>query len=231
MRVVAAPKIDALRGVSRYRLAAAFGIVAASVLPVLSGKWEPALVRKLGYALETRISGADLSATQIDGIIVLGGSPTRVKAALDVAQKFPEAVVVLSGPGEAEIRLATAALGRSDRFVVDRRPTNTYENGLYSRSLLAPTPGQRWLLVTSAVHMPRSLGVFQSLGFPVLPWPVYDMQASAAVASDRVWHEIIGLVGYRMLGRTGNFYPRHDSAEPAIAQHHSEPLQPIPRPL
>jgi uncharacterized SAM-binding protein YcdF (DUF218 family) len=223
---VANPKVAATGEISRSWVAAAVGLVAISALPVLSGPLEPALVRRLGYALETRIPCVDLGTIGIDGIIVLGGSPTRVRAALDVAQKFPQAVVVLSGPGEAEVRLATAVLGRSDRLFVDRRPTNTYENALYSRDLIAPAAGQRWLLVTSAVHMPRSVGVFRSVDFPVLPWPVYDTPKSAAEGSARVWHEIVGLVGYRMLGRTENFYPHFDNARPKIAKAQSVPIQP-----
>jgi uncharacterized SAM-binding protein YcdF (DUF218 family) len=189
MCVVADPKVAATSGVFRARVAAAVGLVAVSALPVLSDGLEPALVRRLGYALETRIPCVDLDTSGIDGIIVLGGSPTRVRAALDVAQQFPQAVVVLSGPGEAEVRLAAAVLGRSDRLLFDRRPTNTYENALYSRDLIALAAGQRWLLVTSAVHMPRSVGVFRSVDFPVLPWPVYDTPKSATEGSARVWHE------------------------------------------
>jgi uncharacterized SAM-binding protein YcdF (DUF218 family) len=226
MCVVADPKVAATSGVFRARVAAAVGLVAVSALPVLSDGLEPALVRRLGYALETRIPCVDLATAGIDGIIVLGGSPTRVRAALDVAQQFPQAVVVLSGPGEAEVRLAAAVLGRSDRLLIDRRPTNTYENALYSRDLIAPAAGQRWLLVTSAVHMPRSVGVFRSVDFSVLPWPVYDTPKSAAEGSAWVWHEIVGLVGYRMLGRTENFYPRSDRTKPKMAKARSVPIQP-----
>jgi Glycosyl transferase family 11 len=61
---------------SRPWVAAAVGLVAISALPVPSGPLVHVLVRRLGYALETQIPRVDLGTIGIDGIIVLGGSPT-----------------------------------------------------------------------------------------------------------------------------------------------------------
>ena len=43
---------------------------------------------------------------------------------------------------------------------------------MFTRDLVKPKPGERWLLVTSATHMPRSIGAFRQAGFPVIPYPV-----------------------------------------------------------
>jgi uncharacterized SAM-binding protein YcdF (DUF218 family) len=69
-------------------------------------------------------------------------------------------------------------------------------------------PGQSWVLVTSALHMPRAIGAFQAVGFPVHPWPVIDTPAGGKPLSDRVWHEVLGLLGYWALGRSASPYPR-----------------------
>ena len=38
---------------------------------------------------------------------------------------------------------------------------------------MQPQPGERWLLVTSATHMPRSMGIFRQAGFNVMAWPAH----------------------------------------------------------
>ena len=58
------------------------------------------------------------------------------------------------------------------RLIMERRSRNTLENAEFSKALVAPKPGERWLLVTSAFHMPRSVGLFRKAGFAVEPYPV-----------------------------------------------------------
>ena len=43
---------------------------------------------------------------------------------------------------------------------------------MFSKQLAAPKLGERWLLVTSAYHMPRSFAVFRRAGFEVEAYPV-----------------------------------------------------------
>ena len=57
------------------------------------------------------------------------------------------------------------------RLIFEDRARNTYENALLAKALAAPEPGERWLLVTSASHMPRAVGAFRQVGWPVLPTP------------------------------------------------------------
>ena len=56
--------------------------------------------------------------------------------------------------------------------VYEDRSRNTFENALFTRDLVKPKEGERWLLVTSAMHMPRAVGVFRKVGFPVIAYPV-----------------------------------------------------------
>jgi uncharacterized SAM-binding protein YcdF (DUF218 family) len=162
----------------------------------------------LGQALEDRFARPTLPTDQrIDGIIVLGGSPTRVFAAVELAKRFPEAQVLLSGPGRKEIDVAREKAPAGVRINVDRTPTSTYENAQASKHLLAPRPGQCWVLVTSALHMPRAVGAFKAADFPVVPWPVQDTPHNLKVLSTSVWHEVFGLIGYWILGRSRDLYP------------------------
>ena len=48
---------------------------------------------------------------------------------------------------------------------------NTYENALYSARMLREKGIDRILLVTSAMHMPRSVHLFEAQGFDVIPLP------------------------------------------------------------
>ncbi len=58
------------------------------------------------------------------------------------------------------------------RIGFDDRSRNTYENAVESAKALHPQPGQKWILVTSAFHMPRAKALFEAQGFEVLAWPV-----------------------------------------------------------
>lgn len=49
---------------------------------------------------------------------------------------------------------------------------NTYENALYCKEILAENEIDRVLLVTSAMHMPRSVALFEKQGIEVVPVPV-----------------------------------------------------------
>ena len=58
------------------------------------------------------------------------------------------------------------------RITFERESRNTYENAVFSRPLVNPGTGETWLLITSAAHMPRSVGIFRRAGWPVLAYPV-----------------------------------------------------------
>jgi uncharacterized SAM-binding protein YcdF (DUF218 family) len=192
-------------------------LVAASVSGATMGRLatatETGLVSRLARTLESRIPRAPVSGDiHLHGIIVLGGSATRVRAALELADRFPGAHLVLSGPGHSEVAYARQHVRRVARLTIDNRATNTYENAVYSKQLVAPRAGENWAVVTSAVHMPRALGAFQATGFHVLPWPIADTPGAPGARSAWVWHEIGGLIGYRIFGRTRDLYPRFTTA-------------------
>src|SRR5260221_1354410 len=152
------------------------------------------------YPLEQRFPPWDTARGAPDGIIVLGasieaelsaahGTPVvqsaadRIIAAAALAHRYPNARIVFSG-GSANLISNDAreadyagaifeSLGiAKSRLIMERRSRNTQENAEFSKTLVAPKDGERWLLVTSAFHMPRSIGLFRKAGFAVEPYPV-----------------------------------------------------------
>ncbi len=67
---------------------------------------------------------------------------------------------------------------------VEARSRNTYENALYSRQLLAEAGLDEILLVTSAMHMPRSVPLFEQQGLRVIPAP------TDYLVSDAEWQHL-----------------------------------------
>lgn len=174
----------------------------------------------------------DLSAAH--GVAVVSGSADRVIAAAALARRYPNARIIYSG-GSANLILSEAreadyasALFESlgvpkAQLTMERRARNTRENAEYSRAMAAPKAGERWLLVTSAYHMPRAVGVFRKAGFAVQPYPVdwrvggtadflllrnFSIDGLASV--DVGMREWIGLVAYRITGKTGELFPGPD---------------------
>jgi uncharacterized SAM-binding protein YcdF (DUF218 family) len=103
--------------------------------------------------------------------------------------------------------------------IFEDRARNTYENAVLSKQLVAPAPGERWLLVTSAAHMPRSVGVFRKVGWPVIPYPVDynttgDLEVMVAPDAAGRWSTFdqavkawIGLLAYWLSGRSSAPFP------------------------
>jgi uncharacterized SAM-binding protein YcdF (DUF218 family) len=107
-----------------------------------------------------------------------------------------------------------------ERIIIEDKSRNTDENARFTFALLHPKPGQHYLLVTSAYHMPRTVGLFRKAGFDVVPYPVdYRTRGNWAdlepggLASEGLAHvdlamrEWTGLVMYRLTGRIDSFFP------------------------
>jgi uncharacterized SAM-binding protein YcdF (DUF218 family) len=222
-------------------------LIASIVLLAICG-FSP-LGNLLLYPLEARFPPWDDARGAPDGIIVLGGSiepdlsaargtavfagsVDRIIAAAALAHRYPQARIVFSG-GSAnlvaddtakEADTARAVFERlgiaKGRLLMERQSRNTLENAEFSKAMVAPKPGERWLLVTSAYHMPRSVGAFRKVGFAVEPYPVdwrtggpRDLIKFSIYAIDGLgrvetaMREWIGLSAYRITGKTAVFFP------------------------
>lgn len=201
----------------------------------------------LTETLENRFPANPTLPTHVDGIIVLGGAidqyisqarhrvslndaAERIVAAVLLSKAYPEARVLFTGgsadplrPEPAEAPLAGAllvALGvDADHLVIEDKSRNTYENAVFSQRLADPRPGQVWILVTSARHMPRAVGVFRHINWPVIPYPVdylsgggpewanLDLPMLRLRLLAQALHEWIGLAFYRLSGWTDTLFP------------------------
>ena len=146
-------------------------ILIVAVLPV--GSW-------LIVPLEKRFPPLTLMPPHVDGVIMLGGNQDA--AFTDLAQRYPNAKLVFTGGSE----LANGAFLKPDaarngsrwmgidtsRITFVRELRNTFEDALNAKAIVHPTPGEVWILVTSAFHMPRSVGLFRAQGWRVVPDPV-----------------------------------------------------------
>jgi len=116
-------------------------------------------------------------------------------------------------------RLANLGVDRA-HIIIEPQPRTTSEDALYSAALLKPKPIEKWLLVTMAMHMPRAVGCFRVAGFQVEPYPVefmthgrsslfagFSAGSSALIQLDRAAKEWIGLIAYRLMGKTDALFP------------------------
>jgi uncharacterized SAM-binding protein YcdF (DUF218 family) len=161
---------------------------------------------------------------QPDGIIFLAGSGNGViePVLLTLSQNYPKARLTFSGFSWADKNLIKrfADLGDPARIYVEPQSRTTSEDAFYSAALLKPRPSERWVLVTSAIHMPRAVGCFRDAGFQVEPYPVefmttdpsgpFALFAPGSVALhqfDTAAKEWIGLIAYRLMGKTDALFP------------------------
>jgi len=164
--------------------------------------------------LENRFQAPlNLPNAPVDGIIALGGSGYRMIEAVRLANRLPHAQLIIAGRGESRwVDYAKQDGIESDRLVYESQSQNTFENAQSSKALLRPTPSERWLLVTSASHMPRAVGSFRQAGFNVIPWPVKSTKPDRAPSNAVAKHEWLGLVAYWLLGRTDALFPGPDDS-------------------
>lgn len=229
-------RLGRMRAARRLIEALAVTLTLVALLP-----WQNVLLQPL----EDRIPRPAVLPAQVDGILVLGGAiepaisaahgvaalgeaAERITSAVELARRYPAARLVYSG-GSGSVAtqdLKEAPVARSllvdlgidpARVTFEDQSRNTRENALFSRSLAQPQPGQTWLLITSAAHMPRSLGTFRAIGWPVIPYPVdYRTDTATPFGGDmarkfeaitQALHEWAGLVYYRLRGWTDSWYP------------------------
>jgi uncharacterized SAM-binding protein YcdF (DUF218 family) len=179
----------------------------------------------LGGAVDPHISS-------YRGTLAMNEAGERLTATVDLSRRYPDARIFLSGGlGQShgastltESKVARdilVSLGVSpERIEMEERSRNTCENGTESAASIQPKPGELWILVTSASHMPRAIGCFRAAGFDVTPYPVdyrtrgaADLQrptgsiAVGLAATDLAAHEWFGLLTYRAAGLTAELFP------------------------
>jgi len=204
------------------------------------GKW-------LVTPLEAHFPANPTLPESIDGIIMLGGAidpvnsyiwdqpqlgsaADRYTAFIVLARTYPEARLVFTGGSgsiiDQEFREADIALYflesmgiERGRLEVERDARNTFENAVNSKALINPAANEQWVLITSAEHMPRSVGIFCKQGWPVIPYPVdhesspgrqfriqFNFAGNLDSFNDHI-REWLGLIVYYVTGRTDHILP------------------------
>lgn len=197
--------------------------------------------------LENRFSANTALPQNVHGIIVLSGAiqpydsqnwnqvelndaAERLTSFVYLANLYPNAQLVFTGGSGAvnqqEYKAADFAgylfeqIGLTDRAIIyERESRNTYENAVNSKELVSPNPDEEWILITSAFHMPRSVGIFCQLDWKVTAYPVdhyskrgdlyrvdYDFGGNLGKLRTAV-REWVGLIAYRVTGRTDQLLP------------------------
>ena len=225
----------------KFVVASFVGLGAAGFLPV--GNW-------LIMPLENRFADVPLPqpSDDIAGIIILGGfedgwvsagrpslavneAAERLTEGMLLAKRWPNAKLVYTGgvggllaggtDAATPISQYLQSMGLSqERLVLDPQARNTFENAIYTRELLKPSKKDTWVLVTSAFHMPRAMGVFRKAGFNVTPacvdfrtrdyrdlYRLFGRVSDGLKRADRAVREWLGLIWYWLMGRTSNLFP------------------------
>ena len=232
---------------TRFRRLASWLVVTSLVLLALFGL--SPLGNALMLPLEERFPPWDASRGAPDGVIVLGGviaedvSAARGAVALNEAAERRDRRRRVGSPlsepahhlfrrhqrlafrQRARRRASPCGSWRTwvsphERITAEEQSRNTVENAVFSRLIANPQPGQRWLLLTSAYHMPRAIAVFRAAGFPVEAYPV-DWRTTGPIdmvrpfpsvseglrRTDVAVREWIGLLLYRLTGKTAELFP------------------------
>jgi len=203
---------------------------------------------RLTELLERQFPAWQEDGRPVDGVVVLGGgvnvwssaawnalvlnsAGNRLVAMADLARRYPSAKIVFTGGygslfgkelSEAdEIEQHVLELGIAPgRIVFERASRNTRENAVFTKDMIQTQRNERWLLVTSAMHMPRSMGLFRKAGWSMEAYPVgwnsapgFDQsilstEVSAHIRSfDMAIRECIGLLAARLTGQSDAILP------------------------
>lgn len=229
----------------RWRRGRTLALAAAVILAIIAFSPLSALMLR---PLEDRFPARSQIMPPPKGIIVLGGAlDERIAAARDqgalneaaermtagaaLARLYPEALLVFSGGSAALIddsakeaddaRRIWRELGVPEKqMLFESRSRNTFENAVFTKKMINPQKGETWLLVTSAFHMPRAMGIFRALDMNPVAFPVdyrtYGNSDDFRPPSDGTLalrhfevaaREWIGLVAYRLTGKTDALLP------------------------
>ena len=179
----------------------------------------------LGGALDNEINTSR-------GGFELNQAADRFVEAVRLARNHPEVRILVSGgdgsisagyEGEAEAseRLFSAFGISPGRMVKENTSRTTYENTVNTAELLKSLELRNCLLITSAYHMPRAVGLFRKADIDVVPWPVDyrtsgilrlsldftqpSLNAQITTTAAREW---MSLTAYYLAGRIGEIFPK-----------------------
>jgi uncharacterized SAM-binding protein YcdF (DUF218 family) len=173
-------------------------LIIGSLVPFLIISLTP-LSRVVVMTLEDRFPRMTQVPQDTKGMILLGGSiaqketeergfpvynlaGSRLLEFVALALENPHLKLVFTGT-PMEVQAAKEVFDRfklTQRVTFEKESLNTYDNAYRTAALLKPKSYEKWILVTSAYHMPRAMGLFKGAGFLISAWPV-DYHTSGKV--------------------------------------------------
>ena len=204
------PRLDSLNGESHQlrRAKVATLMPMALCLAALMPEARPYIGNALLGPLEARFERTKLDDTQsVAGFIALGGGDERIVEAARLTRAHPGAKLVITGHGEKAVQLANASGLPPDRILIEPAAQNTFENAQFTAPLLGDQANARWVLVTSASHMPRAVGCFRKANIAIEAWPIDDVIDDWRDKLSIALHEWLGMLAYRLQGRTDALFP------------------------
>jgi uncharacterized SAM-binding protein YcdF (DUF218 family) len=136
------------------------------------------------------LGGATKSANQPRSTVDLSEAGDRVIYAAQLYRQKKAPRIILSGgridwrgsgsPESADMANVLISIGiPSEAIIQEPNSLNTYENAVNVKKILVSRGINKILLVTSALHMPRSVKIFQRQGVDAIPTPT-DFLVSGA---------------------------------------------------
>ena len=179
-----------------------------------------------------------IEVTQARGQNTVDDPVERLTMFVTLAKRYPEARLLFTGGTSALDQglreadfvgpfLAEIGLDPTASSFYDNQARNTFENAVLAKQMLEPKPGQNWVLITSAAHMPRAIGCFRANGWTVIPYPV-DFHTLGADRSG-------GSLAFAFADRLAAFEAAaHEWGGPAVLlvdQPRRHPISPEPQPV
>lgn len=199
------------------------------------------------HPLEMQFSANPELPEKIDGIIVLSGAESpfhsaeweqvelneaaeRYFAFIKLIKRYPDARHLFTGGTgsmtKQEFKAADVArkLFKEQgldisKIIFEDQSRNSYENAKFSYEKVNPKPNETWILITTSWHMPRSVGIFNKIGWPVIPYPVdhrtereifligkprFAANLKMLKIAVKEW---VGLLAYYLTGKTTSVFP------------------------
>jgi len=161
--------------------------------------------------------GSYLQAPEYGGDTVSSATLERLRYAATLYRQHNKPVLLTGGSplgnNTSEAELMKQVMQNEFNIPVrwvEAGSNNTFESAHYSYKILKGSGVKRIALITHAWHMPRSQLTFEAVGFEVVPAPTayttryettlmtFMPNAEALHESAIFWHEIIGMVWYRL---------------------------------
>jgi len=209
-------------------LGGVFLLIAFS-MPVVSGTMvrlyedtsvlDVAAIKKSGAGVIVVLAGGQTEAPEYQGYTVSWHTLERIRYGAYLQRLIRLPILVTGGrvhgdepAAEAELmqQVLEKELLATVRWV-EKKSRTTYENAVYTQTILASENINHILLVTHAIHMPRAKEAFEQAGFTVTPAPIaINGKASKTIISgllpsagslnltNELFHELIGRLWYKL---------------------------------